>query len=106
MPKNLNYRNFSFIEKVGKYKGYADCLLQASKNIGVKNARVYFNDEDPGYQGVEDLHLEGVFEGRKVYFYLRQSYGSCSYCDWLQSSGDEEVIQEYEKQLMNTFDIY
>lgn len=103
MSKNVDYHNFKFIEKVGKYHDYADCLLQASKNIGVKNARVYYNDEDPGYEGAEDLHLEGVFEGRKIYFYLRQYYGSCSYCDWLQNAGEDEVIQEYEKQLRNSF---
>lgn len=106
MPKNKDYKNFNFIDDKIKYGyGYAYCLLQASINIGVKNPKVYYHDDDPSYQGVEDLHLEGKYNGRKVYFYLRQSYGSCSYCDWLEGVGSGEVIAEYEKQLKNAFDL-
>lgn len=105
MPKNKDYRNFNFIEKVDGHFGYVDCLLQAAINIGVKKPKVYFNDPEPSYQGTIDLHLEGKYNGKNVYFFLYQSYGSCSYCDWLEGAGSDDVIAEYEKQLKLAFDL-
>jgi len=78
---------------------YAECLKEAAKMIGIKDPVIKTYDPDPNYQGEIDLYLQGNYSGKMIYFHLHQSYGSCSYCDWLQGAGEWPVISYYKKQL-------
>lgn len=78
---------------------YAACLRRAAEELGVKDAKVAVHDDHPSYQGDMDLTLTGKVNGVEFSFLLYQSYGSCSYCDWLERVGDDKVIAEYKKQL-------
>ncbi len=79
--------------------GYEHCLEQAAIQLGIKDVKVASHDDHPSYQGDMDLTLTGKVNGVEFSFVLFQSYGSCSYCDWLEKAGEDEVIKEYKKNL-------
>ena len=81
-----------------EYMDYIDCMLEACSDVGLKNVTVYSNGRE-GYAGDMDIHVEAKLNGNDFYFYLRQEYGSCSYCDWLEGSGSDEVVEKYVNDL-------
>lgn len=86
------------------YLDYPDCMLLAAIQLGLTDIVVYCGITGE-YSRKMDIHLEAKLNGKNVYFYLRQDYGSCSYCDWLEGAGEEKVINEYVKNLKLAFEI-
>lgn len=87
------------------FKCYIDCLFEAGVRVGFKPQNmVIYSRGKKGYTGEMDIHFEGLLNGDEVYIFIRQNYGSCSYCDWLESvylKDHEltEIVDEYEKQI-------
>ena len=77
---------------------YPTCLLKAAQEMGMTNLNVIVVNARPTYHGIMDMVLTAN-NGQDIMFYLRQDYGSCSVCDWLERSGSREVIEEYKKQI-------
>ena len=73
-------------------------MFEAAEAVGMTDVVIYSNGRED-YQGEMDIHLEGKLNGLDVYYYLKQDYGSCSYCDWLEQAGKKSVIDEYIENL-------
>jgi len=80
------------------YPEYIDCMFDACKIVGLTDVVIYSNGRED-YQGEMDIHVEANLNGVAFYYYLRQDYGSCSYCDWLEGSGSHEVVEKYVDDL-------
>jgi hypothetical protein len=83
--------------------GYINCMFDACKKVGLKDVIIY-SDGYEYYEGTMDIHIEAKLNDYEFYFYLRQDYGSCSYCDWLQDVGVDEVVNKYVKDLKEAID--
>lgn len=86
------------------YLDYPECMVVAAMRLGLTDVVVYSGGTED-YYGEMDIHLKAKRNGKDIYFYLRQEYGSCSYCDWLDSVGEEKVIDEYIKNLKLALEI-
>jgi len=105
---NEHYKSFDRITEELDVKDYEDCMFIACKRLGMTNINVYYQYDNFGSGGFGDLHVEATFKGQPVYYYLKQQYGSCSQCDWLQGSGEEDVINlyiEYVKEALAQLEI-
>jgi hypothetical protein len=93
------YKEFEVISQETDFSGgYEGCMLNACEELGLTDIKVYY-DGYGGYSGTLDIHVEAKYKGKNIYYYLSQDYGSCSYCDWLEGSSDEEVIEKYKEYL-------
>lgn len=77
---------------------YIDCMFEACERVGLKEVVIY-SDGRQDYHGEMDIHVEAKLNDVDFYYYLRQDYGSCSHCDWIESVGEEEITTEYVKYL-------
>lgn len=94
-----------YYEKNQEYfNEYIDCMFEAAEAVGMTDVVIYSNGRED-YQGEMDIHLEGKLNGLDVYYYLKQDYGSCSYCDWLEQAGEKSVIDEYIENLKEALDL-
>jgi len=91
-------REYKYIRKDIQTNDYVEIMAEACVENGLKDVVINY-DIIGDYQGDYDMEVEGTFKGKKVIFFYRQSYGSCSYCDWLESSGSEKVLKEYIKEV-------
>jgi hypothetical protein len=100
-----DYKQLTCYTKLGKWHDYIDCMIIACQKVGLTDIKVYSQGETD-YQGDMDIHVEAKKGQEEIYYYLRQNYGSCSYCDWLQNVGEERVIEEYIEYLKEALDIF
>ena len=104
--KEKDYKELNiYYEKTNEYDNeYIDCMFEAAKAVGITDVVIY-SDGRTDYQGEMDIHLEGKLNDIDIYYYLKQDYGSCSYCDWLERVGEKNVIAEYIKYLKEALDL-
>ena len=81
---------------------YIQIMIKACV-LHIKDVEVYY-DIEGSYEGTINMKITGVYKNKKVELSYRQDYGSCSYCDWLQAVGEEEVFKHYKKEINHLLD--